>query len=82
MALPGVVFRVNPKGVNHIASGIDKINSFCGSAYFDSSNPKTRLVGKRGPIDELVKSHSKLCKRCEDHVRSYLEKERAYLDKE
>lgn len=81
MALPGVVFKTNPKGVNHIASGIDNIYSFCGSAYFDSSSSKVKMVGKRAPIDELVKSHSKLCKRCEDHVRAYLEKERAYLDK-
>lgn len=81
MSLPGVVFKTNPNGVNHIASGIDRVFSFCGSAYFDSESSKTKMVGKRGPIDELVRAHSKLCKRCEGHVRSYLEKEESYLDK-
>jgi hypothetical protein len=81
MALPGVVFKTRPGGVNHIASGIDNVRSFCGSAFFSSTNPKTKMVGKRAGIDELLKSHSKICQRCEPLVRAYLEKERAYLDR-
>lgn len=72
--MEGIAFRP-PKGTrNHIAIGIDQVPSLCGSSFLLVGDPKTRVLGKRMPLDQLIRAHSNLCVRCEQIARSEIEK--------
>ena len=75
----GLAFRVKGGKKNHLASGsVDRINSLCGSAFYDSQVSTTRKLGERMPLDRLIRAHSNLCSRCVTSAARIIEDEEAW----
>lgn len=78
----GLAFKVKGGKRNHLAAGsVDCIDSLCGSAFYDSKNPKARRLGERMPLDRLVRAHSNLCSRCVVAAERLIESEEAWEQK-